>query len=289
MNNNTLKAEFRTEAFYQAYKPSVNLQDFIHEYWIMHLDKTAVHDKSELELPKLFPEIIFKYGEDYEELRINHDKKSIHKKSSLSGISSFAKASKRVNTKNTLLMVGIKFKPLGLFSILNYPVFELYDLCISLEDIKNNELIELEEKVYYAKNRIDILNLLNSQFENIIFKNNINSDSLKFTNLIENMNVNSLQFFLKNNQSNYKSLERKFKKIIGVNPKQYFKLKRFNSFYKDLLLLENTKYIDLVFKHNYYDQNHLIKDFKTILKTSPNKFLKNSNSHFTQHISKSQL
>jgi hypothetical protein len=57
MNTDLLKAKFRTEALYQAYQPVIHLQDFIHEYWIMHLDRTAMHSKRELELPNLYPEI----------------------------------------------------------------------------------------------------------------------------------------------------------------------------------------------------------------------------------------
>ena len=289
MNEASLKAEFRTEALYQAYRPSQDLQHFIHEFWIMHLDKAAKHTKAELELPNLYPEIIFKYGEDYEELHIHRNKKLIHNGSRISGINTYAKASKRVNTDHSLLMIGVKFKPLGMYALLNQPLYKLHDLIVPINEINKFELIELEEKLFYTKNRIEILNTLNNELRKIILKNYPDSESLRFTKTIDSFNHKSLLHFIKDEQYNYKYIERKFKKIIGANPGQYFKLKRFNSFYKDILLLGKYKYIDLVYKHNYYDQNHLIKEFKSIMNLPPNKFLEKSKTHFTQHITKVHL
>ena len=87
----------------------------------------------------------------------------------------------------------------------------------------------------------------------------------------------------------YKKLERYFQKYIGINPKKLAKLLRFKSFYQDWIKAEDYKYIDLVYKHNFYDQNHLIKDFKSILNNSPSKFLKEMNGQFTQHITRVNL
>lgn len=289
MSTTYLKATFRTEALYEAYRPSANLSPFIHEYWIMHLDKVAGHNKMELELPKTHPEIIFKYGEDYEELHIKKDKKSVYKTSSISGVISYAKASKRVNTSNPLLMIGIKFKPYGMYALLNQPLYQFYNENIPLADLNKPKLIELEEKLFYAENRTEILAILNKEFEKAILNNNLDSQTQSFLKAFDLFSSNKLSNFIKDKPYNYKYIERKFKTIVGANPSQYFKIKRFNNFYKDMLSLGKFKYIDLVYKHNYYDQNHLIKDFKSVMHLSPNKFLKKSKTQFTQHITKTHL
>ena len=119
----SLKKQFRTEALFQSFSPAKNLFPFIQEYWIMNLNKKATHQKGELELPEIFPEIIFKFGVDYEETYIHNNSKKIQTESTLSGVSNYAKASKRTNTSKNLLLIGIKFRPRGLYNLLGIPLF----------------------------------------------------------------------------------------------------------------------------------------------------------------------
>lgn len=289
MFQQAVKAEFRTEAHYQAYRPDPDLRSLIHEFWIMHLDNEATHQKGELELPRLYPELIFKFGEDYEESIVSRNQKIIRSSSIISGISTYAKASKRVNVHHPLLLIGIKFKPAGFYELLHIPIIEFLDQCVNLADLNNSSLINLEDKLASTATRVEILEILNRHFLQLYSTSRTSITHKDLAEKIEFCNLEQLNHLIQNKRYNYKYLERFFKKHIGASPKKYFKLRRFTSFYQDWLQQDAYRYIDLVYKHNYYDQNHLIKEFKSVMNMSPGKFLKSSPSLFTQHITRSHL
>ena len=68
-----------------------------------------------------------------------------------------------------------------------------------------------------------------------------------------------------------KTLETKFKRIIGLTPGCYMRLYRFIS----LMRKYDNKEIsltDLIYKYNYYDQSHFLKDFKKFTLKSPKNY-----------------
>jgi AraC-like DNA-binding protein len=68
-----------------------------------------------------------------------------------------------------------------------------------------------------------------------------------------------------------KSLESKFKKIIGLTPGKYIKMIRFNT----LMTKYQSKKIalrDLIHMSNYYDRSHFARNFKVFMKQTPKAF-----------------
>ena len=76
---------------------------------------------------------------------------------------------------------------------------------------------------------------------------------------------------------NYKWLERNFKKHIGVSPKDYLLLTRFLNAYRSLDSSSSNALLQTALEHGYYDDNHLIKDFRSFSGQSPKAFFQNSN------------
>lgn len=66
-----------------------------------------------------------------------------------------------------------------------------------------------------------------------------------------------------------RNLQRLFKQYVGVNPKQYISMVRFNSFMKEYISSPNTHIETLSEKYNYYDLSHLHKTFIRYLGTAP--------------------
>ena len=74
------------------------------------------------------------------------------------------------------------------------------------------------------------------------------------------------------------TLEQKFNKEIGLSPKEFCKIEKLNHFLKNYEEFKSEMSLtQLTFKSGYYDQSHLIKDFKYYVDDSPKRFLTKAN------------
>lgn len=278
------------KAYYQTFLPAEELTMFVKEYWVYDMKgRIAPGETRELQQPILFPEIIFKIGVNYENFDIKRNTVNVISTSTICGIQNRAKASKRVDMNERLLLIGIKLEYAGIYQLLNLPLIELYNKSIPKEDISNDFLNELEQRLQEAKNASEIVSILNRELIQYFRICNIDNECLRFTSIINSPESTSLAALMSEPQLNYKYLERRFRKYIGITPKKYFKLKRYLSFYERWLRHDHYNYIDLVYEFDFFDQNHLIKDFKAVLNQSPNQFKNSKNKHFTEYIIRHKL
>ncbi|MFY0600181.1 MAG: helix-turn-helix domain-containing protein [Cyclobacteriaceae bacterium] len=74
------------------------------------------------------------------------------------------------------------------------------------------------------------------------------------------------------------TLEQKFNREIGISPKEFCKIEKLSNFLKNYSeFREEMTLTQLTFKSGYYDQSHLIKDFKYYVEDSPKRFLNHAN------------
>lgn len=73
-----------------------------------------------------------------------------------------------------------------------------------------------------------------------------------------------------------RNLERKFKERIGMTPKQLCRNIRFKHTYKNIEASPRDNWVDLALACGYYDQAHLINEFRYFTGTSPAEFFKSS-------------
>ncbi|WP_232695884.1 helix-turn-helix domain-containing protein [Brevibacillus daliensis] len=78
-------------------------------------------------------------------------------------------------------------------------------------------------------------------------------------------------------------LRKKFEETLGLSPKQYSRIIRFQN---TLSFILNQKNLNVANEHGYYDQSHLIKDFKFFSLLTPmqiSELLKQTTDH-TMHL-----
>jgi len=96
------------------------------------------------------------------------------------------------------------------------------------------------------------------------------SDAVKLKNLSSDLFISDRQ------------LQRKFKEAVGVSPKTFQRISRFETVLKYLLLNKKKDYLKIALEHGYYDQSHFIREFKTHVGEYPALYLQDKNfmSHF---------
>lgn len=70
-----------------------------------------------------------------------------------------------------------------------------------------------------------------------------------------------------------RQLERRFKRCIGVSPKMFARLLRFEALLDSLIRGPSISFADLSTRLGYHDQAHVIREFKTWSGCTPTAFL----------------
>ncbi|MEO1253829.1 MAG: helix-turn-helix domain-containing protein, partial [Bacteroidota bacterium] len=73
-------------------------------------------------------------------------------------------------------------------------------------------------------------------------------------------------------------LEQHFNREVGLTPKEFCKIEKLNCFINSYKEDTSQSLTELTYQCGYYDQSHLIKDFKYFLDTSPKKFFLNESA-----------
>ena len=170
-------------------------------------------------------------------------------------------------------MIFIVFKPHGVKSFFNFPITELLNENLSLHDLLNNETIELEDKLFNSpNNRQRITHLENFLIKRLIHNNEFErvEHALK---IIENSKGQiKAQDIAHEVCLGIKQLERTFSKCVGINPKKYSSIVRFQNVIQMRRKHKNSSMFQLAFDNGYYDHAHFIHDFKSYTGLSPKEF-----------------
>lgn len=187
----------------------------------------------------------------------------------------------KLNIQNgTLNMLGISFFPTGLFPFLKTPLADFKNQTIDFNLVSEKmgrEIIETIghlDNIEYTLHILEII-LLKYVDTRVILDNKALRLCNTFNNSIQDMTIET---FCSEYGVNKRTLERFFNKYIGTSPKTYAKIKRFQ---KILRQLENKDYhslTELTYEHNYYDQMHFIKDFKSFTGSTPTDYIMQKSS-----------
>ena len=173
-------------------------------------------------------------------------------------------------------MILVIFKPHGVKPFFNFPVTELSNENLSLQDLANSEAKELEEKLFNSANNIErIIHL-----ENFLIKRLIHNNDFKRVEHAVKMIENSkgqikTQDIAQEVCLGIKQFERTFSKYVGLNPKKFVGIIRFQNVVQMKRKFKNSNMYLLASENGYYDQSHFNHDFKSLTGITPKDFFTN--------------
>jgi AraC-like DNA-binding protein len=178
-----------------------------------------------------------------------------------------------VSTTGRVHFIGVRFKPGKAHQFLGVSAHEVTDISVGLEDIWGREGGFLKESI------LD-LSLPSRQIAHL--ERDLSSRALRLD--IWDRNLERLLKFIEDKHGavsveslaslagiSRQHLARKFDHYIGVSPKVFCRIVRF----RDMLALRRERTLDwtsLALELGYFDQAHMIRDFREFTGTSPMKF-----------------
>lgn len=178
----------------------------------------------------------------------------------------------RVNIKvhKQLSAVRVDFLPGAMYRMLGIPMYELFDGGFDALEFFGEKIRILNEQLQNTPNLVEckkiVEKFLLDQIAN--FKELLPIDS-------------ALQMLLKHNGHmpvsqtasfsclSLKQFERKCKERIGMNPKMFARILKFSKAYRLHESSPQLNWTQIAYEAKYYDQMHMIRDFKTFAGVNP--------------------
>jgi AraC-like DNA-binding protein len=199
-------------------------------------------------------------------------------KTKLFGMLTFAKGIARISGFNRIF--SIQFKANGFYKIFGIPQKELTDEVYEASSVFNCIDTELYEQLQDAKS-LDKLVAYAEQFLKVhLHKSkardyNMRIEKVTNTLLAYSGNI-SLEELLKMANMSRRTFERNFIYQVGVSPKVFARLVRFNHALDLKTRNLHEDWTSIAHKCAYFDQAHFIRDFKEFAGVTPSSFFKNT-------------
>lgn len=168
-------------------------------------------------------------------------------------------------------LFGIRFRPSGFFSLSGLPASELTDRIEDVSDIWSS----LEPLFYERLASLRSFEERVTAFEQFVLKSfpGTNGSTTEIDHavamLADNMPVRRLA---KDLEWSERRLERHFLRTVGVKPKLFARISRFQRLLRMLESGDATTLADAAIAAGYYDQPHMNRDFAEFAQATPTEF-----------------
>ncbi len=175
----------------------------------------------------------------------------------------------------------VQFAANGISAIFGIPQQILVNSILSAEDIigKDNQLIT--EQLAEMNNN---LNLMGKLLDKYFIKKLLVQKHTPYTNIIahvanvifsskEMMSIDSLGKFC---NISLRTLERRFLEEVGMSPKLYMRIVRFQAALENKMLHPEKSWLHISYESSYFDQAHFIKECHEFASASPEDLFKST-------------
>ncbi|WP_421764403.1 DUF6597 domain-containing transcriptional factor [Ekhidna sp.] len=248
--------------YFESFTPSDFLKSIVKEYWIYENDDPKrVQQKI---IPDGFSEIIIHYGDPY---RINLSGQWEEQSSILFS----SQISKYFFLENTARsgMLGIKLYPWAFFELFQQDVSNFTDKVEDIQTLLSAKADGLKmisnsghEAIHHAEN------WLSKHLSTIQIQEKTRSS---VTAIFESHGLIDIAILAKDINLSTRQFERHFKKVIGLTPKFYCRIIRFNYIF-EVIKEQSSSWIRTALQSGYFDQSHFIKNFKEFTGEEPSKY-----------------
>ncbi|HRI22365.1 MAG TPA: AraC family transcriptional regulator [Panacibacter sp.] len=180
----------------------------------------------------------------------------------------------------------IQFKANGFNKLFRMQAAEFVNKIFYLDDVfgksarELNEALQLAEDIQQMARFADkfLLHFLNLQKAHITLYDGITFISNELFTKVPMLTIG--QYAHKANMS-VRNFGRRFTEQTGVSPKLYCRLLRFNNAINVKMKNPQSNWTSVAYECGYYDQMHMIKDFREFANVNPGEFFQ-SNKEFTR-------
>ncbi|WP_270090640.1 helix-turn-helix domain-containing protein [Sphingobacterium sp. SYP-B4668] len=184
-------------------------------------------------------------------------------------------------------MIYVLFKPHGAYQLLGIPQHLLKNECTSLFDLMGSSIHEIFSKMEDQAHSPKAVIALLEQWLLQQFHRHRHLDTNRIRLVCEEIILHKGKLSIQELNStcgmSKSSMEHYFKEQVGLSPKVYSRIVRFNQLNRFLRAGATTDWMEIVDRYGYFDQSHFIHEFKHFFGYSPSQ-MHLSYQNLAEHI-----
>ena len=252
---------------FKRFDPSTILQPYLKEYWIAEKPHSAPFEQKIIS--DGYCEIIFHYKDPY---RINlHGSWETQSKALFAGqISQHF----RLQSTGESGMVGLKLKPTAAYRLFGLPMDQYKDRVVDLKlitKLESEEMMPVLSPETHIKERLAWIEKWLVNFIEHDEKRTVEAVSRAVDCIFEQFGMVDVEALSGQAGLSRRHLERAFKKVIGLSPKFFSRIVRFNYIFQ-LAEAGDRSWIDVALRSGHFDQSHFIKNFREFTGVEPSRY-----------------
>ncbi|HEY1870739.1 MAG TPA: DUF6597 domain-containing transcriptional factor [Chitinophagaceae bacterium] len=257
---------------YLKFQPCLQLRSFVECYFVWQSVNEPVKDLVVESPPSGFCSIVFNAGDPYFIQNKKYEKLAIPK-AFVAGQSIY---SYKLYLNGSISITGIVFKPAGLATLFDLPVYEYTEERVDLNRIFLPAVVDdLNGRLLIEKDPLQKAKFLEEFLLQHFQKNNIQPDSIDHAaNLIVETNgMLHVSDLLKDIYMSRRNFERHFFKKVGLSPKYYARIRRISYLMNMIAGKKKVDWAKVFSECEFYDQSHFIRDFLEFTGRTPKQYL----------------
>jgi AraC-like DNA-binding protein len=172
------------------------------------------------------------------------------------------------------LVFQVVFNPGGLYRLTGIPSQQLNNCYFDAETVFQKDIKEVNDKLNDALNFNEMVDVVESFLLNQIHKGVKEFHRLDQVShlILKADKILNIDWLAKESCLSLRQFERKFIERMGVSPKYFSKIARFENAFRMRNKEPNSNWLSIAVRCGYYDYQHLAKDYKEFTSQTPTDF-----------------
>jgi AraC-like DNA-binding protein len=259
---------------YKEVSPGNALKPFVHCFWILEVHQAMA--SIERIVPDGRPELVIHSGDPFEKWS---PQQGLWQKQAPTLFIGQAREPVLLRTGLKSEVVGVRFRPAGAERFLKFCMAETTNQIFDLTELPLTSAKELTEQVSCCRSSEERLKFVKKFLENRLLDS---SPDLLLHHIIrfisERYGSIELRDIAREFHISERQIERRFQNGVGLNPKYFARIVRFQSVLKAGRDRSQWNLTDLAMRFGYFDQSHFIKEFKQFSGLAPSQYFEERHS-----------
>ena len=249
---------------YREIKPSTPLRSFVECFWTLEGDATVGSSSPERILPDGCVELILNFGDRFLQ-HVDGEKRRQPRNFVVGQMTGPI----LISPSGEVRLLGIRFQPGGTRAFLDLPVNEIADQVVELEGLSRQFERGLMRVCEHAMTLDRKIAAVDAFLSTRLSSGRFDAHLLALAaTVIDRHGLVSVDQLASSAGVSSRQLERRFLQEVGIGPKLLARIVRFQQVFR-AVDQSNPAWAEVAIECGYYDQAHLIRDFKQFAQQTP--------------------